>query len=98
MKYSTKISRRQVILAFDRLMKRRAALAWKYPYPFYHETLLEPPQLVKKPLPPALTMKAISQKCCISYSTLLRLIDSDFRLAKFKRPKVVSFANRYYRA
>ena len=97
MKYLTKITRRQVIQAFDCLMRRRAALAWKVPFPDYHKTLSHRAQLVKGPLSPKLTMKAIAQQCDISYSTLVRLIDADFRRSRLKRSALVAFAKRHYR-
>lgn len=98
MRYTTKITRRQVIHAFDLWMKRRAALAWKYPYSNYHRTVPHGPQVTKKALPPALTMKSIAEHCGISYSTLLRLTETDFRVSEFKRLKLVTFANRHYRS
>ena len=97
MKFQTKISRRQVVQAFDCLMKRRAALENIFPAPNYRRTLRHRPQLTKKPLSPELTLKAIAQQCDISHSTLARLTEGDFRVSEFKRPKVVSFAKRYYR-
>lgn len=98
MKYLTKISRHQVVQAFDCWMKRRAAISGKYPYPNYLRTLRHRPQLTKKPLSPKLTMKAIAQECDLSYSTLARLTDTDFRKSGFKRPRIVSFAKRHYRS
>jgi len=83
--------------AFDLWMKRRAALAWKYPYPYFHETLQDPPQLTRQRLPRNLTLRAIAERCGFSLTTLSRLQYGDFRVAKLKRKNVQGFAERYYR-
>jgi len=97
MTYSTRISRHQVLTAFDLIMKRRAAEAWKNFSPNYHSTLLHPPQLSKKTLPPGLTMKAIALHCGISYWTLSRLYAEVFVSINYNRPRLVGFAKRWYR-
>lgn len=97
MKYQTKISRRKVVQAFDCWMQRRAALA--SPSPIAKKSTPVRPRAKPASIPPAppLTMKAIAARCELSYATLVRLIDTDFRVCEFKRPKLVAFAKRHYR-
>lgn len=98
MKYSTRISARQVLLAFDLYIKRRQVLASKHPghwvtlKKYGHKPLDEP-----TPLPANLSLKAIAARCQISTSTLARLIEGEFRLTKLNRAKLVKWVQKFYR-
>ena len=98
MRYTNRISRRQVIRAFDLYQKRSAAEAYMM---LQDSPLLKhnkwPLQLTPKRLPPAVTLKAIAATCGMSYQTLARLIDGDFRIKSYRRTQVVKHAQRYFR-
>jgi hypothetical protein len=98
MSYSTRITRRQVIQAFDLYQKRCAAQAFNFlrTSPLMKNLHL-PRQLTPKRLPPALTLNAIAKKCGICTQTLTRLVGEDFRIKEYHRGKVLLFAEKYYR-
>ena len=99
MSYATRITRRQVIQAFDLYQKRCAAQAFNFlrTSPLMKNLHL-PRQLTPKRLPPAFTLNAIARKCGISTTTLFRLVEWDFKMKEYHRGKVVLFAEKYYRA
>lgn len=98
MKYSTRLTSRQVLLAFDLYIQRLLILASNHSRLW--ATLRDAgyrPLDTPTPLPGNLSLKAIAARGRMSYSTLARLIDQDFRISKFKRANLVKFVRKFYR-
>lgn len=99
MKYATRLTLRQVLLAFDLYIKRVLILASdKEPARqimlkrFGHKLLKKP-----TPLPKNLSLKSIAARSGMSTGTLNGFISGEFRLFKFNRAKLAKHLRKYYR-
>lgn len=98
MKYSTKLTQRQVMLAFDLYIQRLMILATRNSRLWFtlRDCGLRPQQTPTK-LPVNLNLKAIADRCGLSNSTLSRLIADIFIRSKLKRANAAKFVRRFYR-
>ncbi len=98
MKYSTRLTTRQVLLAFDLYIKRLQVLSSRHEGIWImlkrrgHKPLDKPTRL-----PPNLSLKAIAARCRMSTGTLAAFISEDFRMTDFNRAKLEKFARKYRR-